>query len=183
MLRRITLLLAVVLLPASPSLAAPKPGLAGDYELVTVKPKKGPDVRVREMILQSLGSMGTVWGRLAIGFDGQSLTITSQQLMGKPGAYTACVASATATVTWKGSSFSLATKIVGRASYSRFKTLTASEADTDETNCNASLEPGTYIVGKSGDLVTLKAPDGSLLMLATSADIEKPDWSKYVPKK
>jgi hypothetical protein len=183
MLRRTAQTLVLLAFAASPTLAAPKPAVQGSYEIVTIRPKKGPEVQVRPMILDSLKSLGTVWARLLVGFDGTNITITSQQLIGKPGAYIACVASATAAVTWKTASFNLGTKIVGRASHSSFKTLTPTEADQDESNCNASLDPGTYAVGKQGDLVTLKGPDGSVLMLAGASDADKPDWSKYVPKK
>ena len=177
------ILVAALVLASVPALAAPKPGLEGSYEMVSFRTKTQPETQIAPMMLEALKSYGTVWARIVVTFDGPNMTITSQQLIGKPGAYTACVASATAGVTWKGKTFTLAGKLVGTAAYTTFSKLTSTDTDEDTNHCNASIEGGTYTVAVKGDQVMMSRADGTVTTLATSADAVKPEWHKHLPKK
>ncbi|MBL0220635.1 MAG: hypothetical protein IPQ07_43060 [Myxococcales bacterium] len=175
------LLLISLTLFARAAVAAPKPGLAGSFELAGGKTKTAPEQAIGPMLTKAIPD--AVWARIYLTFDGDRVTIGSQALLRKAGVYTACTSAATTKLTWTGKGFSVAANLASRTDFTTFKDLTPEKVTTDTTNCSASLDAGNFVLGKDGDRVTMTNTKGETLFLVATDDVEKPDWRKHLPRK
>jgi hypothetical protein len=156
--------------------AAPaKPLLQGTYEITRMRGADGKEI---EPAKQLVGG-DTVWGRMAMRFDGNKVTLATASLDRDGGRFIACEAWVTVEVVWARGGFTIAANVTGAGRVTAFKKLSKSEHDATDQHCEVSLQKGFYTV-TPGAAPTVKS-HGATLLLAASDEVDKIDWSKHVP--
>ena len=158
---------------AIPSTAFAKPLLQGTYEIEKVR---GPDGK--EQAVAGSAKPPRVWARMALAFDGDTVTFSTASLALEDGKYTGCEAEVSEDVMWTKSGFTVAAHVGSHGRVTQFAKLTSTDAKTDATECAIDLDKGTYAV-TAGAAPTLKK-DGGTIYLAPTDEADKISWSKHV---